>query len=85
MIYHFKIFKSWLHSKIKEPSDILDLSFEENLFVSSAVKINDLTAVCKTLNYQMWRKKKTHFGSRLRRPADGQNLESVEASAQSPE
>lgn len=60
--------------KKKKNSDISDLSFEESFFASSVVKINDSTAVCKTLNHQKWRENKTHFGLRFWRRSDGPKL-----------
>lgn len=68
-------------------SEISDLSFEETFYASRVVKINDSTAVCKTLNHQRWKKKtKTKhilaYGSGGR--SDGPKLESAGASGQSP-
>lgn len=54
-----------MKKKTKKNSDISDISLEESFFTSSVVKINDSTAVCKTLNHQKWRENKTHFGLRV--------------------
>lgn len=67
-------FSVWRGCMKKQNSDISDLSFEESFFASSVVKINDSTAVCKTLNHQKWRENKTHFGLRFWRRSDGPKL-----------
>lgn len=61
----FSVWRSSTKKNKQKNSEISDLSFEETFFASRVVKINDSTAVCKTLNHQKWRKNKTHFGLRF--------------------